>query len=374
MDITDVSILHVITRSDWGGAPRIVKLLATGMKADVAVACGTGGRLIDKLQTEGVPVFEQPLLQSPPELVADTHAFIDLIRLLRRESFDLIHCHSTKAGILGRIAARIAGTPVVFTVHGWGFYNTRYKRSAPAVVCGEKALAQITDAVVCVSENEFVEGQNHGIIQRAESIVIYNGVPPRSVSANHLTLYDETNINPGTTIVGAIARLVPQKDPLSIIRVGEELKNRGHDIATVLIGEGPLFEECVQYIDQHDLNAYVLGFHEHAQELLFDFDIFLMPSRFEGFPLATLESLHAGVPVIAYDTGGVAEAVVNGETGFVVEGGDETQFVARAEQLLTNADLRREMGRRGRTLARKHYTSNRMIAEYEKIYRSVIDW
>jgi glycosyltransferase involved in cell wall biosynthesis len=213
MNLTEANVLHVITRSDWGGAPLVVKLLATGSEANTAVACGTGGKLIDELRQEGVPVFEQPFLQSPPDPVADARAFADLYRLLRRGSFDLVHCHSTKAGAVGRLAAKLAGVQTVFTVHGWGFYNTDYGRAAPVVARGESAIARITDAIVCISENDYEEGRNHGIVQHADSTVIHNGIPPISVPDDRQTLYDEAGIEPGTVVVGAIARLAPQKTP-----------------------------------------------------------------------------------------------------------------------------------------------------------------
>lgn len=373
MNLAGASVLHVITRSDWGGAPRVVKLLATGTEATTAVACGTGGKLIDELQEDGIPVYEQPSLQSTPSPVADTRAFADLFRLFRHEPFDLVHCHSTKAGLLGRLAAKLAGVPTVFTVHGWGFYNTDYGRAAPLIAHGERGLARITDAIVCVAENDLAEGRTHGIVQRAESTVIHNGIPPLSVPSDRSTLYEETDIEPGTIVVGAIARLAPQKNPLAIVRAGGELQQRGHDVAVVVIGDGPLAKECRQYVHEHDVEAYLLGFHEHALELLVDFDIFLMPSRFEGFPLTVLECLHAGVPVVAYDIGGIAEAVTDGETGFVVTPGDEEQFVSQTERLVTDHGQREEMSVRAKTVARKHYTTERMVADYERVYADVLD-
>ena len=373
MNLADASVLHVITRSDWGGAQRVVKLLATGGEATTAVACGTGGRLIDGLHENGIPVYEQPSLRSTPSPVTDARALADLSRLLRRESFDLVHCHSTKAGMLGRLAAKLAGVPTVFTVHGWGFYNTDYGRVAPLIAHGERTLARITDAIVCVAENDLAEGRTRGIVQRAESSVIHNGIPPLSVPSDRSTLYGETDIEPGTTVVGAIARLAPQKNPLAIVRAGGELQRRGHDVAVVVIGDGPLAEKCRQYIHKHDVDAHLLGFHEHALELLVDFDVFLMPSRFEGFPLTVLECLHAGVPVVAYDVGGIAEAVTDGETGFVVTPGDEEEFISRTERLVTNHERREEMSARAETVARAQYTAERMVADYEHLYAHVLD-
>jgi glycosyltransferase involved in cell wall biosynthesis len=373
MKLTEANILHIITRSDWGGAPRIVKLLASGCKANTAVACGTGGKLIDELQAEEITVFEQPSLQSPIDPIADARAFASLYRLLRHESFDLVHCHSTKAGLLGRLAAKLAGTKTMFTVHGWGFYNIDYSRTAPVIARGERVIARITDALVCVSNNDLAEGRKHGIMQRTESTVIHNGIPPVSIPTDRRTLYQEVGIEPETTVVGAIARLAPQKNPLGIIRAGGELQQQREDVASVLIGDGPLAEECERYADEHDVDIHLLGFHEHALDLLVDFDVFLLPSWFEGFPLTMLECLHAGVPVVAYDVGGVAEAINDGETGFVVAPGNEEAFVDRIERLVLNPERREKMSTSAKTVAADQYNAERMVTDYERVYENVLN-
>jgi glycosyltransferase involved in cell wall biosynthesis len=371
MNATEPDVLHVITRSDWGGAQRIVTLLAAEAEANTAVACGTGGKLIDELRARETPVFEQSSLQSPPG-PADARAFVDLYRLLRRESFDLVHCHSTKAGMVGRSAARLTGTPTVFTVHSWGFYNTGYDWAAPVMTRIERFLARSTDALVCVSENDLAEGRDRGIVQRTHSEVIHNGVPPISVPSDRRTLFEEAGIEPGTVVVGAIARLVDQKNPIEIVRIAGELQRRGHDATAVVIGDGPLGADCKRYADDHGIEIHLLGFRERALELLLDFDVFLLPSEFEGFPLTVLESLHAGVPVVAYDVGGVGEAVVDGETGFVVAPGDATAFADRVERLVTDADRRNEMGNHAKTVAAKEFTAQRMAAEYDQLYADVL--
>lgn len=372
--IEDDRILHVITRSDWGGAPRIVEILATETDAEVAVACGPGGRLINELRANDIPVFEQPHLKSEPNLVNDSRAFIDLLDLLRDESFDLIHCHSTKAGLLGRLAAAVTATPSVFTVHGWGFYNPEYGWLAPAIAQGERLLARITNTLVCVSQNDLEEGRKHNITPQVDTEVIHNGVRPISFSDNRTCLADVCDLNPDVPTIGAIARLAPQKNPIAILKTAEELRNRGWNVQTALIGSGPLMDDCKRYVDEYDLrNVHLLGFQEDALDMLSDFDVFLLPSRFEGFPLTVLESLHTGVPLVAYDVGGVAEAINHGNTGFVVPAGDHGSFVGHVERLLTNDAQQSAMSDRARTVAQTDFSAGRMVADYEYIYERALE-
>ena len=374
MDLSEKRILHIITRSDWGGAPQIVKFLAEDTEAEVAVACGPGGRLIEELRAEAVPVFVQSWLQSPLHPITDVRALFDLLRLLQDKSFDLIHCHSTKAGLLGRIAAAATGTPAVFTVHGWGFYNSEYDWATPVIARGERFLARVTEEIVCVSQNDLKQGRRRGIIQKTTSTVIHNGVRPLSFSDDRLRLEDICPIDPTVPVIGAIARLAPQKNPLAILRTAKLLQDRGRTVQTVIIGSGPLAEDCEQYVAEHNLeDVHLLGFREDALELLADFAAFLLPSQFEGLPLTVLESLHAGVPLVAYDVGGVAEAIQHGETGFVVSAGDHEAFVEHVERLLADDVQRSEMGDRARVVAREKFSAGRMVSDYNRVYNRVLN-
>lgn len=366
-------ILQVITRSDWGGAPRVVESLATQIDEVVAVACGPGGRLIDRLKKEGISVHVQPYLQSSPH-PKDTLAYRDLRQLITEGEFDLVHCHSTKAGALARIAATNAGIPSVFTVHGWGFYNTEYRLLHPLIIRGERFLQRHTDVIVCVSRNDLQQGKCHGILSSDAGTVIHNGIPPLKLSSYPKTLYDEFGIDRDTPIIGAIGRIAPQKDPLAILETAKQLQDRGHNVATVLIGSGPLEDKCHNYIDEHNMaNTYMPGFVDDALEFLLDFDIFLLPSQFEGFPLTVLECMHAGVPLVAHDVGGVAEAIDDGETGFVVSPcAPEGLFVERVETLLTNSQQRHDMSRRAQEVAAAQFTEERMVSNYQKLYQKIL--
>jgi len=369
--LAEVTVLHVITGESWGGAPRIVELLSSRMPPTAAVACAPNPRFRRRLEAENVRVIEQPHLQAPPAPTTDLRALFDMIALLRRESFDLVHCHSTKSGILGRVAAAVAGVPTVFSVHGWGFYNSEYDYLSPVLTRVERALESRTDRIVCVSRNDLEAGRRHGILDGTDARVVRNGVPPPELPADRSRLAD-TGVDTGRPVVGTVARLVEQKRPLDLFRAGRDLQDRGQDPATVWIGTGHLEERCERVVDQLGVNGHLLGFRTDALELTVDFDVFVLTSRFEGFPVSIIEAMHLGLPVVAYDVGGVEEAVVDGETGFVVPAGDREALVDRIEQLLRNPDLRAEFGRRGLERAVETFSVEGMIESYEETYREVL--
>lgn len=367
-------ILHLITRSDWGGASRVVKLLSTMTDARVTVACGPGGRLIDELEAEGIRVYELPNLERAPHPLNDLRALRSIYKLLRAESFDLVHCHSTKAGLLGRIVANWTNTPSIFTVHGWGFYNVEYDWLSPLIIQGERLLAKRTDAFVCVSQNDLREGKKSDIVEGTKTFVVHNGVPSLTPSETRTTVSDLCDIDRDVPVLGAIARLAPQKNPLAILKTAKDLRDSGYEVETVLVGDGPLMEKCKNYIQRHELDrVHLLGFQETALDLLFDFDVFLLPSRFEGFPLTVLESLHAGVPLVAYEVGGVPEAIDHGKTGFLVSKDDHKEFVESVERLLEDDERRLAMSECARSTARNDFSAERMVEEYERVYHTVLN-
>lgn len=368
-------ILQVITRSDWGGAQRIVESLATQIDEVATVACGPGGRLIERLEEEEIPTYVQPYLQSDPYL-KDLLAYRDLKQLIVEGEFDIVHSHSTKAGALSRIAAARADIPTVFTVHGWGFYNTKYGSLRPLVIRGEQFLEKCTDEIVCVSENDYQQGMRQDILSSNKGTIIHNGIQPLDYSSDRNTLNERFDINQEKPIIGSIGRITPQKNPIATLRTAKKLKQQGQDVSTILIGTGPLENTCKKFINKYNMeNTYIPGFVENAVDFLPDFDVFLLTSRFEGFPLTVLECMHAGVPIVAYDVGGVAEAIVNGETGFVVpsnKDNQQNQFVDRVQHILENKQQREDMGQRAKEIATTRFTERRMIAAYRDIYETVM--
>lgn len=336
------------------------------------VVCNSGGRLVPSLRNAGVPVVELSALQSSPSPVADSRTLIQLIRYLRTNDYDIVHCHSTKSGALGRIAATVSGLSTVFTVHGWGFYNTSYDRFSLIVRWGEQALSYVTDAVVCVSEHDRAVGRRHDIIGPTDGWVIHNGIEPININKDRPTLESVCDIAPDRPIVGSIGRLTYQKHPEAVVEVGERLHADGHDPAIVLIGDGPQYDAVARLAEAATADVYMLGFREDAHSLLPDFDVFALPSRFEGLPLTVLECLHVGIPVVATDVGGVSEAIIDGETGHVVAPDDVTTLADCIGALLADPERRGAMSRRCRVVADR-FTAERMVAEYDDLYRKLLD-
>ncbi|HUW65889.1 MAG TPA: glycosyltransferase family 4 protein [Spirochaetia bacterium] len=368
-------VLQVITLSEWGGAQKVVYDLATGLSREqfqTDVACAPGGPLVEKLRSQGIMVHELASLRRNLSPVHDMEALFSLWRLMRRGGYDMVHCHSSKAGLLGRVAARAAGVPrVFFTVHGWGFANRKeYGALESFMIWAEKLAAPLTSALVCVSRATREEGLRRGIAGPAKYVVIYNGLDPVSPSPSGEALRRESGAGSGDLLVVTAGRLAPQKQPLVFLQAAQRIESVRPETRFVMIGDGPLLQECLALIQKEGLagKALMAGFRTDVPELLSGADLFVLLSAFEGLPLTVIEAMQAGLPVVAYEVGGLAEMVEDGENGFLVAPGDLSGAVEKILALMGDSRRRNEMGASGREIALARFSREAMVQAYEQLY------
>ncbi|RJQ28232.1 MAG: glycosyltransferase family 1 protein [Peptococcaceae bacterium] len=368
-----VKLLQVITLSELGGAQKVVYHIAAGLEPErfaVTVACAPGGELVRWLEElpQGVKVVEMPALKRNPSPLNDLKAFWQLYRLMRREKYNIVHCHSSKAGILGRLAAYLAGVPkIYFTVHGWGV--NRYQ-SLPVrffYAWAERLAGAVSTKVICVSRRDFAKARSWKLTAADKLAVIYNGLPAAGALPGDLRR--ELGLSAGDILIGTVARLAPPKEVLFLLEVARRMADRP-DVFFVLIGDGPLRTECMAFIKRHGLEKKVFlpGTREDAPGLLADLDIFVLFSRWEGLPLTVIEAMQAGLPVVASAVGGVGEQVAHGETGLLIEALDPAAAERALRELIADPARRKQMGERGRLRAAELFSLPEMVARYRQLY------
>jgi len=366
-----------VTLSETGGAQKVVYHLLEALPADrydITLACAPGGELIDwvtelnRRRPRPIHLVTLPSLRREISPWADLGTLFALVRLLRRERFDVAHLHSSKMGILGRLAAWWAGVPkVIFTVHGWGVneHQAAWKRWVFGRV--EKAVARLTTRIACVSEYDLRVGQARGLVPSGKGLVIYNGVP--EAEAKPGALRDQLGLPSETCVIGMVGRLAEAKHPELVLHSAHALKLRGCTrFHLVLIGDGPLRGVSQRLISELGLAPFVtlLGTRDDARLLMSDLDILLLLSRYEGFPLVVLEAMQAGVPVVATPVGGVPEQVVSGETGLLVAA-DPAIVAEQLDELIQRPGLRMAMGEAGKRRS-AHFAVQAMVQAYERLY------
>jgi len=303
--ITGKKILFVITKSNWGGAQRYVYDLATALPKNefgISVAFGQPGRLAEKLQEAGIATRPILSLERDVSLYTDMKSFFELLRLFRRERPDIAHLNSSKAGGVGALAARIAGIhKIIFTAHGWPFWEQRNQFSRVFIYLFSWLTALLSHTVITVSDYDLRVARKMPFVGY-KTVRIYNGTD------SHLVLGSGEEIRnafpPGARITGTIGELTKNKNQIALI----EQAKKDPSMCIAIVGEGEERLRLEAKIKEYDLGNRVklFGFMP-ASEVLRGFDVFALPSIKEGFPYVLLEAKAAGLPIVANRVGGVSE-------------------------------------------------------------------
>ena len=360
-----MKLLYIITRAEHGGAPGHVGTLLQGFRdeLDVTLATGEEGVLTRQARALGVPVHILPSLVRPIALAKDARAVEEALCCVRSADPDLIHLHSSKAGLIGRVAARRAGVPAVFTAHGWGFTDGVPWRRKNVVLLSEWLAARWTRKIITVSETDRRLALRYRVARPEALATIHNGIPDTLERA----LPEDGN--PATIIM--VARFVPQKDPHLLLEALTGIDPSTYRL--LLVGDGPGRPQAEAHARALGLNnVEFLGTRDDVPELLAGSHVFVLPTKWEGFPISILEAMRAGLPIIASDVGGVREAVGEGETGFLVPRGDAATLRVRLELLLKSRELRARLGAEGRRRYEARFGLERMLAKTYDVYTDVL--
>ncbi len=369
-------VLQVVTLSEWGGAQHIVYLLAKYLRSEyeITVACAPGGLLVKRLRELGVRVIEIPELCRLPHPIRDLRALWRLYRLMRAERFDIVHTHSTKAGLLGRLAARLAGVPVIlFTAHGWAFSEGRPWLWRWLLAQAERLPALFSTKIICVSEHDRQVALRDGVTSPEKLVVIPNGLEPGlfCTPTEKRELRAQLGASDAVGIVTMVGRLAPPKDFETLIAAWEGLRAPGWRLW--IVGEGPLRSRLEQSVHAKGLREQIefLGERHDVPTLLQASDICVLASRWEGMPLTIIEAMLAGLPVIATRVGGIPELVQGEVTGLLVPPGDPLALQNALEQLIVSEGSRRLFGERGRQRALQQFTAECMIHRVRTLYQEL---
>ena len=335
----------VITLAEVGGAQSYVAALlpALAERYEVVLAAHGEGPLRAAAAEAGARFVPLRHVRRPIRPWRDLAGLVELSRLLRRERPQILHASSSKAGVLGRLAAVATRVPIrFFTVHGWAF--SAYS-GLPSLLyrITDRLMAPLTTVTICVSENELAAGLEAGTCRAERTVVIRNAV---DVSAASRARHDRA-----ITRLIAVGRLKAPKDFLTLIRALAALSERSFE--ALIVGDGPdrgAVEDEIRRLGLEE-RVRLVGERSDVPALLAASDLFVLSSRSEGLPVSVLEAMAAELPVVASGVGGLAELVVDGETGILVPSGAPKPLAAALGRLVEDRDLRRRFGAAGRTRA-----------------------
>jgi glycosyltransferase involved in cell wall biosynthesis len=359
-------IVYIVTRSEpIGGAQVHVRDLAHALLSrghQPTVVTSGSGVYTERLRAAGVQTITLSNLGVPIHPLRDLRALGELRALLKTLRPDLVSTHSSKAGVLGRVAASSLGVPVIFTAHGWAFTPGVPSREAAIYRWIERLAAPFASRIITVSEFDRQLALARGVASKEKVVTIHNGVP--DVGA-------ELRADPARSPVRLvmIARFEPQKDHATLLHALAGLAQDPWSLD--LVGDGPLLGEIEGLARRLGLAARVRfwGQRMDVAARLAEAQVALLITNWEGFPRSILEAMRAGLPVVASAVGGIAESVRDGETGFTIPPGDVDDLRGRLKQLLTDPDLRTRMGHSGRRRYERSFTLDHTVERTLAIYR-----
>ncbi len=381
-----IKLLQITQTEEPGGVPKYLIQLAKNLNREKfeVVGCfsnphskGKEFFLAVAFNRLKVPSFYLKMSRNidPPH---DLQALLRLYKLMKREHFDLVHAHSSKAGVIARIAARMAGVPVIiYSPHAFFFAGQTNLLKKHLFLFLEKIAGCFCDLIITdsLSERDLAVKEKIG---RQEKIIALNN----SIDINDYSFpldkdkkIASLEIKRGSQVVTMVSRLVAQKSPFDFIKMAKTVLEKFPDAVFLIVGDGPLKKECENLIKRMDITKEitVLGWRDDVKEILKISDVSVLCSRWEGLPFSLLESMALEIPVVATASTGSVDVICDGINGILVPKGDPEAIARAVMKILENKEFAENLGKNGKKTVEKDFSLSAMIQSLESIYLDLFE-
>jgi glycosyltransferase involved in cell wall biosynthesis len=377
-----INILYVITKLELGGAQKHLLSLIDNLNKEaysIFLFTAKDGLLIEEALSANKLILEKSrFLERAINPLKDVLALVEIYRVIKKNKIQIVHTHSSKAGILGRFAAKLAKVKVIIhTVHGWSFHDHQLGIVNNFYLWLEKICASFTSKIIVVSEWDKDKGLKNSVGSEKQYVLIRYGI-----NCNEFKDKEKRNearkslgIREADLVVGMVACFKPQKSPLDFIKLAEAVKKNFPETKFILVGDGILRKAVCSRIKKLGLEGQVIltGWRKDMPSILSCLDIFVLTSLWEGLPIVVLEAMAAGVATVVTDTGGIRDVVVNGKTGYLVKPRDIRSMRDKVEELLRDNRKRDEFARlSGITVGAKEFLLSSMSKDTEGLYSNLL--
>jgi glycosyltransferase involved in cell wall biosynthesis len=378
-----IKVIRVIARLNIGG-PAIHTILLTKhlnpQRFETMLVTGLEeaheGSRREWAISQGVTPITIPELGRELNLISDLKVLFKLYRLFRREKPHIVHTHTAKAGFVGRLAARLAGTPVVaHTFHGHVFHSYFGPFKTRLFIFIERLLARITDRIITISPRQRQEILDFGIASPHKIIIIPLGFNLEPFLNNtHLTgqLRTQLNLPPDIKLVGIVARLTAIKNHHLFLQAAALVHQQCNDVHFLIVGDGELRAELEHQAEDLQLAGVVhfLGWRQDLPKIYAGLDLVVLSSNNEGTPVTLIEAQASGCPVVATAVGGAPDIVADGHSGFLVPP-NNAPALAEAIIKALSSNLQ-PMGQAGRQFVKDKFTFSRLVNDIETLYGDLL--
>ena len=389
-----VKVLHVITHVGVGGATDNTIMTVAGLprdryEVDLAAGVLTPGDNYTEWrgraeESADAAFFLSDLVRDASPL-RDLKATRTLTTLIREGGYDIVHTHCSKAGFLGRIAARRAEAPIiVHTCHAFAWQVAHSRATSlprrafsaaarEALLALDRYAASLSDALITVSDINREMAIAAGLSQREKFTTIYSGIDLRNGDGvpGRAELCRRHGLDPDRPVVGTVGRLASQKDPVMFVRAAKLVLRRRPDAQFIMLGDGPLESQVREAIGGEPA-IRMLGHRDDVREILTILDAFVLSSRWEGLGRALTEAVGAGVPVAATEVDGIPELVTHNVTGRLSPPGDPDGLAQSIIWILEHRNEALRMAAEGRTRVVREWGADQMVSQIDALYQRLL--
>ena len=393
----NIPVIHIITRLDMGGSaqetlltvlaldPQLYKVIlikgSTSESAMTSAELQNVNQQLAAARDRGVEIINLPSLVRRIAPWNDFKAFVMLWSLIRRYKPHIVHTHTSKAGVLGRLAAWLAGVPaIIHKPHGHVFYGHFGPRVSRFFLLIERLLSRITDHVVALTPMEARDHLTLKVLTADKISIIHSGV---ELNRYHTTTRkrqqkkEELGISPDALVVGFVGWLIPIKGVIYLVKAMAEVVQRYPNSLLLLVGQGDergeeeiKIREKVESLRLEDRVRF-LGWRSDVNEIMGCFDIFVLPSLNEGMGRVLVEAMAAGLPIVASRVGGIPDLVKHGENGLLVPPANPGALEQAISDLLSDKPRRKRMAKTGKKMCRP-YSVEAMVEKIENLYSKLL--
>ena len=380
-----IKVVHIITRMDWGGSPDIVRILCQQLDSSVyETAVLYGETCYPSAQTSSFLALLKdravciPHMRRNPHILYDCIALYKLWRLLRKGRYDIVHTHTAKAGMLGRIAAFCSRTPcIIHCAHGHNFYGYAGAFFSRAIIFAEKCLSYITDHAITLTELEKKDLIAYHVMPVEKISVIASGVEFEYWAQHEMRVQErraEFGLPASAQIVGMIGRLEPVKGILSFMSAAALAMKQYPQTYFLIVGEGSLRQKAEEAARaaRIEKNCIFTGWRDDIPDILPLMDMLVVPSINEAVGRVIIEAAADAIPAIATRVGGIPEIVHDQQTGILVPPDNPAQLAEAIMALLQDAEKRMHMGAAAQVWVRKTFAVASMVEKTAALYQRLL--
>ncbi|MBN1870539.1 MAG: glycosyltransferase family 4 protein [Candidatus Omnitrophica bacterium] len=376
-----MNLCHIITKLELGGAQLSTLHILSRLPKDkytISLITSSKGMLKPDFRAlSHVQCHFLPLLHRPINPLFDLAVFLQIYFILRKDKYSIVHTHSSKAGVIGRWAARLARVPVIMhTVHGWSFNDYQRPLRRKLFIFLERMTAKFTSNIICVSQKDIDTGLKYKIAPEHKFEFIPYGIPIPKFRRSPAGIPEKKRglgILNDDPVIGMISCLKPQKSPLDFVQASLKIYEQHPRVNFLLVGDGVLRGKCKKLLNGSPLNGRFIftGWRRDVSEILDVMDVAVLTSKWEGMPISVMEALCKGCPVVATGVGGTPELIKNRVNGFLTQPGSHEEVAAKTLEILSDTNLFHQMKAQAASSIDETFCVDRMTEKTADLYKKM---